>query len=164
MGATNGAGIVWLTTNVCTTPWRASGTELELRRCRSDAVRVDRRRGVDRAAVDAARRRAGRSISSAPRANSALSGGTPIGTISPDGASWPRARSTSAYDGGPPDREHLGDARRAGYRVVGGDDDPGGPSAAGADDRDDARGVERTDPAEQRRGRGGVTDRGVDRG
>src|SRR5437588_5748421 len=29
-GATNGAGIVWLTTNVCTVPWRARGTASSL--------------------------------------------------------------------------------------------------------------------------------------
>jgi len=38
------------------------------------------------------------SISSAPRVNIALSGGTPMGIVSPVGTSCPRARNASAYD------------------------------------------------------------------
>ena len=53
-GATNGAGIVWLTTKVCTDAVRASGTGSSFGPAAADAVRVDRRRRVDRAAVDAA--------------------------------------------------------------------------------------------------------------
>ena len=42
------------------------------------------------------------SISSAPRTNIALSGGTPIGMVSPAASSWPRARSASVYVIGAP--------------------------------------------------------------
>ena len=54
-GATNGAGIVWFTTNVWTDPRRASGSSTNFALPHDDAVRVDRRRCVDGPAVDAAR-------------------------------------------------------------------------------------------------------------
>ena len=53
-GATNGAGIVWFTTKVCTVPVRRDRDRFELRSAARDARRVDRRRGADRPAVDAA--------------------------------------------------------------------------------------------------------------
>ena len=94
-GATNGAGIVWLTTKVCTVPRRASGTGSSFVPPHAmQAGWIDG--GVLIVPQSAQRPPSSWSISSAPRANSALSGGTPIGIISPAGVSWPRARSTSA--------------------------------------------------------------------
>ena len=132
--------------------------ELELRAAARDAVRVDRRRRVDRAAVGAARAEQP-SISSAPRTNSALSGGTPIGMVSPDGDELAAGAQHLGVRTRPPVRDR---GRRPRPRpgpvpstvIV----DAGGPAAAGADDRDGAGGVERADRAEERRRGAGVAE------
>ena len=88
-------GIVWLMTNVCTTPCRASGTGSSFVPPHAmQAGWIDG--GVLIVPQSAQRPPSICSISSAPRANIALSGGTPIGIVSPAGVSWPRARSASA--------------------------------------------------------------------
>ena len=95
-GATNGAGMVWLMMKVCTIPRRRRGGRARAwsRRTAMHVGWIDG--GVLIVPQSVHRPPSIWSISCAPRANSALSGGTPIGIISPAGVSWPRARSTSA--------------------------------------------------------------------
>src|SRR4051812_7347782 len=100
-GATNGAGIVWLITYVWIVPPRASDTGSSFGP--PQLMHVGWIVGGVLIVPQSTHRPPRRpSISSAPRANSALSGGTPMGMVSPPGTSWPRARNSSAYDAGRP--------------------------------------------------------------
>jgi hypothetical protein len=84
-----------LITYVCTTPWRAIGssTNFELPQLMQCGW-IDG--GVLIVPQSTHRAPSRPRISSAPRTSCALSGGTPIGTVSPVGTSTLRARSTSA--------------------------------------------------------------------
>ena len=98
------------------------------------------------------------SISSAPRTNSALSGGTPIGMVSPAGRRAGPGAQHLGVRTRLPAGDGVGHGRRAADGAVGGDDDAGGASAAEADDGDGAGGVERGERAEERAAAPGVAD------
>ena len=104
------------------------------------------------------------SISSAPRTNIALSGGTPIGTVSPAATSWPRVRSVSLYEIGDPSVSASITSAAPATGVSTSTRTPVVRPPPDADERDDPGRVECADRAEQRRGRAGVADCRVDRG
>ena len=123
--------------------------EHELRRAAADAVRVDRGRRVDRAAVDAAGAEQAEDLVGAAHELRALrrDGHRDRLAVGHEDVAGPQHLGVGRGTAG---GEDVAEAGGPGHRPVGGDDDAGGASAAVADDRDPAGGVERADRAEQR--------------
>ena len=86
--------MVWLTTKVCTDPVRARAISSSL--APPHPVHAGWTDGGVFTVPQSMQRAPSRPIiSTSPRTNAALPGGTAISTVSPDGTSSPRARSTS---------------------------------------------------------------------
>ena len=78
-------------------PWRAIGSSTNFDAAAADAVRVDRRRGVDRAAVDAAGAEQAEHLVGAAHELRALGRHRHRDRLAVGHRATPRARSTSAY-------------------------------------------------------------------
>ena len=145
--------MAWLTTNVCTDPARASATSSSL--APPHPVHAGWTDGGVLTVAQSMHRAPSRPIiSSSPRTNAALPGGTAISTVSPDGTSSPRARSTSGYDAGRPDARTRESSVAPGTRRLDLDRHTRHPTAAVADDGHHARRSQRAQRPEE--GRGGT--------